>query len=77
MIAPLRRILVQRSLKEFEAWMDLAKELFLAELKSFALLIAHKNAYIYAHYYQIRPQRIKENAIKNPKFLRKPTEKGA
>ena len=48
-IAALRGVLVEGALEEFQSVVDLALELFLAELENFGLF-AHRNAYIYAYF---------------------------
>jgi len=47
-VAALGGIFVKRTLEELQRLVDLALELFLAELKNFGLF-AHKYAYIYAY----------------------------
>jgi hypothetical protein len=49
MVAALGRVFMERPLEKIQSVVDLALELFLAELKDFGLF-AHKYAYIYAYY---------------------------
>jgi hypothetical protein len=48
-IAALGRVFVERTLEELEGIVDLALELFLAQLEELGLF-AHKYAYIYAYF---------------------------
>ena len=49
MITALRGVFVEGALEQFQGIVDLALELFFAELKNFGLFV-HKYAYIYAYF---------------------------
>jgi hypothetical protein len=70
MIAALGGGFVEGTLEEFEGLVDLAFELFLAELKEFGLF-AHVYAYIYAYFRASKPACPEKNAKLMKKTVRR------